>query len=181
MTEPIEIPLGKKKISLLLFAALIFVACGIWIILDPIKFTETQFGFRNPETARIWGTVGAIFFSTVGIYGFVKLFDKKPGLIIDSNGITDNTNAASIGLIQWTHITGIRTEEIMSTKFLLIDVENPEKFLDKAKNGFRAKLMKANLNSYDTPISIASNALKYNFKELEKLIRAEFEKNKNVR
>jgi hypothetical protein len=43
----------------------------------------------------------------------------------------------------------------------------------------RSKLMKANLNSYGTPLSITSNTLKYNFDALEKLIHLEFEKNKS--
>ena len=69
----------------------------------------------------------------------------------------------------------------MSTKFLLIDITNPEKYIGKAKNGMQAKLMKANINMYETPLSITSNTLKYNFGELEKLIQTEFKRNKNAR
>jgi len=181
MNQQIEIPLGKKKLSLLLFACLLFIAGGIWIILDPQKFIELPYGFRNPETARFWGIVGIIFFGLGGIYGIIKLFDKKARLIIDSNGITDNTNATSIGLIEWPDITGIRTNQVMATKFLLIDIEDSEKYIKKAKNGIRAKLMRANLKSYGTPLSITTNTLKYNFSELEKLIHSEFKKNKNAR
>ncbi|MDE3744149.1 STM3941 family protein [Maribacter polysaccharolyticus] len=181
MTEQIEIPIGKKKISLLLFGSLLFVAGGIWMALEPEKFVQNIFRINNPDTIRIWGIAGIVFFGLTGIYGIIKLSDKKAGLIIDSDGITDNTNATSIGLIEWTDITGIRTEQIMSTKFLLIDIENPEKYLKKAKNELRTKLMKANLNSYGTLISITSNTLEYNFEEMEKLIRSEFNKNKNAR
>ena len=116
------------------------------------------------------------FFGATGIYGIVKLFDKKIGLIIDSDGITDNSNASSIGLIEWNDITEIRTKQIMSTKFLLIDIVKPEKYIGKAKNGMQAKLMKANMNMYETPLSITSNTLKYNFGELEKLIHTEFKR-----
>ncbi len=69
----------------------------------------------------------------------------------------------------------------MSTKFLLIGVENPEKYIGKAKSGIKARLMKTNMKMYGTPLSITSNTLKYDFNELEKLIQTEFEKNKNAR
>jgi len=60
-------------------------------------------------------------------------------------------------------------------------LENPEKYIEKAKNGMKARLMKTNLKMYVTPLSITSNTLKYDFNELEKLIQTEFEKNKNAR
>ena len=69
----------------------------------------------------------------------------------------------------------------MSAKFLLIDIENPEKYIGKAKNRLQAKLMRANMNMYDTPLSITSNTLKYDFGELEELIQTEFKRNKNAR
>jgi len=68
----------------------------------------------------------------------------------------------------------------MSTKFLLIDIKNPEKYIKKAENGIQARLMKVNLNLYETPLSITSNTLKYNFGKLEELIKTELKKNKNV-
>ena len=71
------------------------------------------------------------------------MFDNAIGLIIDEMGITDNSNASSIGLIKWVDIKEIRTEQEASTKFLLIYTNNPEEYLDKAK-GFKRKLMRGN-------------------------------------
>ena len=68
----------------------------------------------------------------------------------------------------------------MSTKFLLINVTNPEKYIGKAKNRMKAKLMRSNMKIYGTPLSITSNTLKYDFGKLEQLIQTEFERNKNV-
>ncbi|WP_298239496.1 STM3941 family protein [uncultured Algibacter sp.] len=181
MNNRIEIPLSKKKIALLLLASIAFVAGGIWIASDPERFIPNIFGVTNPEIIRISGIIGILFFGAAGIYGIKKLFDKKVGLIIDSNGITDNSNASSIGLIEWNDISDIRTKQVMSTKFLLIDIVNPEKYIEKAKNKLQAKLMKGNMNMYKTPLSITSNTLKFDFGELEKLIQTEFKRNKNAR
>ncbi len=163
----IELALSKKKISLLLIGAVIFVILGILFILFPDKFI-TQI-FRNPEIIRIVGIASVLFFGAAGIYGLRKLFDKTVGLTIDKNGITDNTNASSVGLIEWDDITEIKTEQVMSTKFLLIFAANPDKYLDRV-NGFKKKLLIGNMKMYGTPLSITSNTLKYKFDDLEKLV-----------
>jgi hypothetical protein len=124
------------------------------------------------------GIIGILFFGSIVVYGIKKILNKKIGLIIDSNGITDDTNLTSIGLIEWNDIIEIRTEQIMTTKFLLIDVNNPEKYIGKAKNGIQSFLMKFNMNKYETPLSISSSVLNFNFKELEKLIQTELKRNK---
>ena len=159
---------------------------GLLFIFQPENFVSdyvlAKFRiFNNPKSIRTIGIIAVLFFGATGIFGIKKLFDKKIGLIIDSNGITDNSNASSIGLIEWTDITGIRTEKVMSTKFLLIDTINPEKYIGKAKNSIKAKLMRANMNMYRTPLSITANTLKFDFNELEKIINSEFKKNKNAR
>jgi len=164
----IEIPISKTKISFLLIGALIFVILGVLFSLTPDKFTTTI--FRNPQIIRIVGIVAVLFFGTAGVYGLRKLFDKSVGLTIDDYGITDNSNASSVGLIDWSDILDIKTEQVMSTRFLLIFVDNPDKYLERV-NGFKRKLMKANMKMYGTPLSITSNTLRYDFSELERLIK----------
>jgi hypothetical protein len=171
----IEIPRSKKKMFLALLGSLIFALLGMAFILNPEKFVS--YIFRNAELIRISG-IAAIIFSTLCIlYISIKLFDKKPGLTIDQKGITDNSNYNKVGLIEWNEIIGIRTEQVMSTKFLLIDVRNPEKFIKNASK-IKASLMKANMKMYNTPLSVSSTALKYSFENLENLIETEFEKYK---
>ncbi|MEO0338198.1 MAG: STM3941 family protein, partial [Bacteroidota bacterium] len=109
-----------------------------------------------------------------------KMFDKKPGLIIDENGITDNTNGTSIGLIEWNDIAEIERLEIAFSKMLLIKTNKPEKYIQRAPNGIARQAMKANYKSYGTPLSIIANSLKINFNELEKLIEEEWKKRQIV-
>lgn len=180
MSETIEIPLSKKKITLLLLASIAFVVSGIWIATNPEIFIPNIFRITNPEIIRIGGIAGILFFGAGGIYGIKKLFDKKVGLIIDVNGITDNSNASSVGLIDWNDIVEIKTQQVMSTRFLLIFIDNQDKYLDRV-NGLKRKLMQGNLKMYGTPLSITSNTLKYDFVKLEKLIQTEFKKIKNAR
>ncbi len=122
--------------------------------------------------------MGIVFFGATGIFGIKKLFSTQIGLTIDSTGITDHSNASSIGLIEWKDITDITPKQIMSTKFLLIHVANPQEYIAKAKNAITAKLMKSNMKMYGTPLSITSASLKYDFEKLETLIQNTFAEKK---
>lgn len=179
MNQQIEIPISKKKITLLLLGAIAFVIGGMWIALNPEEFIPNIFMITDPDIVRTCGIIGVLFFGLAMIYGIKKLFEKKAGLIINSEGIINNTHAAAHGLVEWEDIISIQTQQVMSTKFLMIYVRKPEKYIAKAKNAWQARLMKSNMNMYNTPISITPNTLSCNFKELEKLISEHFENYKS--
>jgi hypothetical protein len=181
MKERIEIPLSKKKIYLAILGSLLFIIAGIWLFFNTNLYLDFPLKlFRNPMIIKGVGILSILFFGTIGILQIKKIFDKKAGLMIDSSGITDNSNATSIGLIEWNDISDIKTKQVMTTKFLLINVTNPEKYIGKAKSRIKAKLMRSNMKMCGTPLSITSNSLKYDFRKLEKLIQTEFERNRNV-
>lgn len=173
----IKIPLSKTKLIFAFIGSVIFIVLGREFILKPEKYVS--FIIRSAELIAVVGYASVIFSGLCLIYIFYKAFDKKPGLIVNGNGITDNSNFTSVGLIEWSEIIGIRTQQFMSNRFLLIDVLNPEKFIQNSSK-FKASLMKENLKMYGTPISITSNSLRYNFDELERLLNTEFDKYSNT-
>lgn len=175
MNADIKIPFSKKKTTLLFFGSLIFVAFGTWFLVDPEKFINLI--FRNPITIRIIGIFSIAFFGMCGVFIFKKLFSKKNGLIIGNIGITDNSKATSIGLVKWTDITGIRALKVVSQKFIMIDVSNPEHYIELKNNRIGKMAMKANYKKYGSPISITTNSLKLNFDEIKKTIEKQYEKN----
>ena len=161
----IEIPLSKSKLVLGIGASILFVILGFFLF-STIADQQTRF---NPTFVKIAGIAGILLFGTTAIYGFKKLSDKSVGLTINDDGIIDNTNASSIGLIRWSDIIEIRAEQIMSTKFLLIYTKDPNGILDNVK-GMKRQVMLGNMKMYGTPLAITSNTLKCNFSELEKLL-----------
>lgn len=170
----IEIPLSKFKMVVLLLGSLLFVALGILMLLNAEDMQTKTFG---PGWIMGFGLLGILFFGTITVSVARKLFSKKAGLIIDSKGIYDNSSGISAGFIPWEDISGIRTIQVMTTKFLLIDVKEPHMYLTKVR-GLKLQAMKANYKKYDTPVSISSAALKYNFKKLEQLLMEYYSKNK---
>ena len=173
--KEIIIKLSKKKLILLLLAGVGFTTISILFILYPERFLS--FIFFSERLIRNIGYIGGLFFGILSILLFIKLFDKKPGLIIDKEGVTDNTNSSSVGLIRWSEITGITTKKIASTQFILLQVKNPEEYISKA--GRLKKLsLRQNLNSYGTPITLTSVGLNCTFSELERLILESYNQSK---
>ena len=119
-----------------------------------------------------------LFFGLGAVYMLRKLFDNSVGLTISEEGITDNSSAVSVGLIEWQDITGVETLEIASNKILLVHTNNPEKYMERAYNFFSRKAMQANYKMYGTPLSITANALQIKYKELEQLIYETLENNR---
>jgi hypothetical protein len=169
--KPIEIPLSKTKLFFGICGSILFVGLGIFLI----KVVAAQQTMINSTIIKGLGILSIIFFGATGIYGIRKITQRRIGLTIDETGITDNSSAVSLGLIEWQDIKAVRTAKIMSTKFLLIDTVRPKKYLVRC-NEMKLKLVKANMEMYGTPISISSNTLKISFNELEKVVQSAFEK-----
>lgn len=163
----IKIPLSKTKISLLLIGTFIFIVGGVWGIIDPERFSSTRY---PKNIVFIIGIVGASFFGICFVFIAKKAFSNKPGLVINDKGIIDNSNATSVGLIEWSDITGMKTLKISSSKIIVIETSKPEKYIKRSKNIVSKNAMKANHRMYGSPLSIISNSLKINFHELENLI-----------
>jgi hypothetical protein len=163
--EKIEVKLGKEKSVLSLLGAAAFVAASF----SMINYAHHELMPFDSALVIGVGYIGIIFFGVAGIYIFFKLFDSRPGLTIDQSGIYDNSSAAAGHLIKWEIIRGLRVEQVMSTKLILIDIENPEQFMEQA-SGLKRKLMQGTFRMYGTPVSLSSAGLQCNFDELHELL-----------
>ena len=162
--QTIEIALSKKKIFFMLIGALAFVAIGLWFVISPPTISNSYWG--NPTKIAIAGYASIVFFGLCAFVLIKKLPDNKPGLIIDQTGLTDNSSGVSAGQILWTDIENISVIEIHSQKLIMLQVTNPQDYIDKQTSSFKRKMMQLNYKMYGTPLSITSNGLKISFDEL---------------
>jgi hypothetical protein len=165
---PIEIPLSKKKMALTLAGSIIFVGIGSWLLINPPIINHPIFG--NPLVILIIAIAAMLFFGLVAVTVSRKLLDKKAGLIINSEGIIDNSSGVSAGLILWTDIEAIELRQVMNQQFLMIMVKHPKDYIDRVSNPLRRKAVEINYNSYGSPISISANSLQINFNDLGSLL-----------
>lgn len=170
--KTIQIPLSKRKMLLTLLGAGLFIIAGIYFVVKPNQLLT---GFITSTIPIVLAGVASIlFFGAIFIISIRKLYDKMPGLIISADGITDNASGTSAGFIPWADINEIKTAQVMSQKFLLIMVRNPEEHLAKISNAIKRKGMALNLKSTGTPISISANSLQIDFEELHMLLQQHF-------
>ena len=159
------IELSRKKIGLIILGSCAFVAIGAWLFqLDDAAIRS--FGrFRDPTIVHGVGLASIAFFGLCALAGLRKLFDRKPGLVLNSSGIIDNSSAISAGLIPWTEIKGAEIFEVSKQKMLIIKVTNPEKYVARA-NWLKQATNKASQSMCGSSISISANSLKISFPEL---------------
>jgi len=163
--ENIEIYTSKKKSILLLLGSLIFVGLGIWFTLEANDLATSM--NRNPILLQGVGIFAILFFG-LGIYaGIKRLVSSQLMLIISPKGLNVDPKKSITGLIGWNEILGFDEISIHGTKILIINVKNPDSWLEKEKNQLRRQLMKYNIENYSSPFNISSNGLNIDHAQLK--------------
>lgn len=174
----IEFKSSKKKIYLIILGIVIFTISFLILFFYPSYFVSHI--FRNILFIKLTGLIGFVLFGWVTLVLVRKQYKNEIGLTIDDFGILDNSNLVKTGLIEWEDIVEIKRHDLMSSQLIVVNVKNPEKYIEKAESKFQAFLIKSNFKMYGTPITISSSLLNCSFDKLEKTLREEFEKHKNV-
>jgi len=163
------IELSKAKMALILLASCVLVALGAWLLTHDAAVIRTnrsfRFFFNEPAFAYGLGLLSILFFGFCGVVAVRKMFDKKPGLVLNSSGVFDNASGASAGLIPWSDVVGSGVIEIQGQKMLIIQVSDPNKYIDRG-GAMRRVLNRASYKMGGHPVAIPSNTLKIDFPEL---------------
>ena len=109
---------SRFRYVLLLLIAIGFVVAGLYIV----------FGANGAGNALL-GWVSIIFFGS-GIPLFAwQLYDSRPRLIIDEQGILDRT--LGVGRIPWSEITQAHIQTLSGNDFICLELEHPEEYAAK--------------------------------------------------
>lgn len=172
-----EIYSSKKKSLLILLASLAFVVGGIYMFMNAEDFTGQR--ERSPFFIKAIGIVSVLFFG-LGIYVAIRqLLANQLILIIDENGINVNPKKSLTEYIQWKNISGFSELKIHNQKFVVIDVDNPDYWIEKEENGIRKKLMRFNVSNYGSPFNLSATATQMNHAELLKTLTEYLERYRN--
>ena len=162
-----EIQANKKRFFLMLGLSVLFVVLGF------LPFLGT--GLRE---SRKYVPVfyDAVFIVMIIFFGFTALIylkmilSTKPVISISEKGICDN---ASFGMIEWEDVAGFRKVRVQKQDYILILLENPEKYIEKF-NFFKQKWLSLNLKQYGTPVMIHTGNLKIDQEELLNIVQKEW-------
>jgi hypothetical protein len=131
MTE-IKLYKSKKKALIIFLLAVPLIAAGISII-NKDGATETDL---------IMGWIGTCFFSLAIPVGLFHLFDKRPQMIINENGIFDRTLMHN-DFIKWETIEDAYPKNIHGQHYICLCI--PEEFKPSKKKSRFHKII-SNLN-----------------------------------
>jgi len=171
------IELSKGKIVLLMLGAIAFVVAGIWMVTLDAEAIENLNRYNDPTLVYGIGAAAIVFFGLMGVLGLKKLFDRSPGIILNQDGLTDNSSGFSVGFIPWSDVSGIGQYETHKQKFISILLRDPEKYVNSG-NFLRRKANQATLKMAGTPITISANSLKTSYEDLLSAFEEYFEKSR---
>lgn len=90
-----------------------------------------------------------------------RLLANQLILIIDQNGININPPKKSqTTFIEWKNIKGFSKIKIQGQKLVIINVNNSKYWIDREENMIRKKIMRFNVNNYDTPLNVSTISMK---------------------
>lgn len=162
--ERVAFPLNKPKLVLILLGALVFVAGG-YSMFHASAETASQSFIKSPALVHLAGLACMVFFGLCMIAGLTKLLDASPALILDNEGLTNNSGILRGGLIPWSEITGFQVHQMKGQRILYVLLKNPNSYLSTL-TPLRRKLLKATLSIGPSPVAISSNLLSVNAEDL---------------
>lgn len=173
--EPVIIPRKKNMgyYQLIIAAITLSFICWIWLG----KTVDDGGLLMIKGSGRITALIiPGILFLIASYYAFSYFLQyRKPGLIIDSRGITDQSNYNGLGFIPWSDITGVEKRTLLRRDFLLIRLSDPDNYISRIKNPFRRKSLTASHRLLGTPLALSVRELNCTFSELENVVKRAYE------
>ena len=169
-----EIQVNKKRFFLMLGLSVLFVVSGV---LPFLGVGLREYRKYVPVFHDVIFIVVIIFFGFTALIYLKMILSTKPVVSISEKGICDNI---SFGMIEWGDVAGFRKVRVQKQDYILILLENPEKYIEKF-NFFKQKWLSLNLKQYGTPVMIHTGNLKIDQEELLNIVRkewAEYKRNK---
>lgn len=133
---PIIIKQSRGRLVLLLLGCLVFVGLGVWILTLP----DSEVGGKGLIAA--W--IGIPFFGLIGLFAFGRLFSRKPAVVVDLHGITDNASALAAGFIPWANFAGAGIILVKKRKLIVIVLKDTNAYLSSL-GPIKRTILKGNL------------------------------------
>ena len=169
-----EIQANKKRFFLMLGLSVFFVVLGFLPFLGVGLREYRKYVHVFHDVIFI---VVIIFFGFTALIYLKIILSTKPTLSISEKGICDNV---FFGLIEWEDVAGFRKLRVQKQDYILILLENPEKYIEKF-NFFKQKWLNFNLRQYGTPVMIHTENLKIDQEELLNIVQKEWAEYKRNR
>ncbi len=100
-----------------------------------------------------------------------RMSDSGPGLVINQEGMIDNSGLVSAGAIEWSDVEEINSNKILFADCIIVKVSNPEKYIKNQKGLFRRSWLFLENRFYGSPVNISVSGLRIKFKDLFRIVQ----------
>jgi hypothetical protein len=166
MNDRIELFNKKQPVLLISLFLLLVGGIAIWVLL--------RFLYPNLEGFLKFKLTAVVLIAAVIIWAIIVVIRhssrKKPGLIIDSEGITNRTNITSTEFIPWRDITGFKKiDGSFKHKMIVVELKNPEAYINKTPKMSASRQVQ--FRQTGSPILITATTLEYDPNRLVELLK----------
>lgn len=167
------IQVNRKRFPTIFIIGLLGSILLTFLIISTLKnFDDNGYVNRINLGAYIGLLIVVLALTIITFLEFLKTrFGKSTELTISENGIYDNLSIFSVGNINWKDISDIKVVKALNTNFLVIEVKNPESFINM-KSKLKQRTLKSFFKKFGSPIVISQKRVDIDLNELkEKLIQ----------
>lgn len=166
--QEIKIPFHRLRILRITISCFVFIILSLWMLFSPLVIEDSI--LSNPLLVRIAGGIGALLFSFL-FYVLVKNYPPKDAALqLTEKGILENSTKNSVGFIPWEEVSNIARKRSASQEFMIIELHDPQKWIDAEQRPLLKRSFKANLKIYGSPIIFAAVNFKIKPKEFYQLL-----------
>ncbi|MEM7738351.1 MAG: STM3941 family protein [Deinococcota bacterium] len=163
-----DIVIYSSKVNLWLLTLGSFALAGLGASLQLITPPASP---QAAIFATFLSIISVLFFGVCGVYGIFRLMQDKPALIINVEGVVDNSSLIAVGPVAWQDISTVSVSEYRGMYLVTLEVSDPQKYMPK-RNLYTRLLAKLNLRFFRSSIQISASTLQVNFNQLERTIEA---------
>ncbi|MFV0605987.1 MAG: STM3941 family protein [Niabella sp.] len=158
----IEVPFNKSRLIRQLIIFTLAMLLFTFMAIRPELFVKTGTG----GFVKVVGYIGSFIFIICTAFVAQKVFNKKPGLILDNEGIVDNSLGVMFAKLYWKQVTAVEQLESEGKYYIRISIKDPEKYIAAEKNPMKRRMLELNYGTLKTPVNIVTERLKINHDEL---------------
>lgn len=158
------VALSKSKILLQIVGFLIGVAIAYSLLLiSPPTVRRLEYFFP------ILAYCGIAIFAVCGLYCLIRLFDFRPGLVVDEDGLVDNSSALAAGRIWWDDIVSLKMSSRRVWPYVTVVVADARNYVSRG-NWVKRLMHWADPESSGEPICISLMSLDTSYSEMLRLL-----------
>ncbi|UVI30804.1 STM3941 family protein [Paenibacillus spongiae] len=165
---------SPRKLLGLCAASIIFVLIGGGMI--AISLSEED----SSVPILVIGLISILFFGLCLIYVLYRLLNKKPSIVLDDQGIMDDSSYIGGGLLRWDQIEEIMLYDFMGQRFIGLKLVDTQAFLTQ-QSGLKKVLIKLNRGMVKAPVNISQQGVTMPLGELYVQMMERWERSAQLR